>query len=254
MATVLADQADANLKAGVIILQLRVRFIGYDYGARLSMRVLLIEDDPVLGSAVRDHVSSLGSGVDWVQRIDDARASLATVPYELILLDLNLPDGRGLDLLRSLRRQASVVPVIILTAQDQIAWRIEGLNSGADDYLVKPFDLSELSARIAAVARRYARNPNPLLRLGDVEIDLARRLVSVRSKPVDLTAREWAVLARLGRHPNAMVAKADIEESLYEFGAEIDSNAVEVYISRLRKKLGRDTITTIRGAGYKVTT
>jgi two-component system OmpR family response regulator len=216
------------------------------------MRVLLIEDDTVLGDAVREHVASLGYGVDWMSRLDDAREALATAPHELILLDLNLPDGRGLDLLRGLRRQGSAVPVIILTAQDQIASRIEGLNAGADDYLVKPFDLSELSARVAAVARRYAGNPNPLLRVGDVDIDLARRLVCVGSEPVDLTAREWAVLERLARRPNTIVTKADIEESLYEFGAGIDSNAVEVYVSRLRKKLGRDVIATVRGLGYKV--
>lgn len=216
------------------------------------MRVLLVEDDQVLGDAVREHVASQGYGVDWMRRLDDAREALATVTYELVLLDLNLPDGRGLDLLRDMRRQGSAVPVIILTAQDQIAWRIEGLNSGADDYLVKPFDLSELSARVAAVARRYGGSPNPLLRLGDVDIDLARRFICVGGEPVDLTAREWAVVERLVRSPNATVAKSDIEDSLYEFGAEIDSNAVEVYVSRLRKKLGRDTIKTVRGAGYKV--
>lgn len=216
------------------------------------MRVLLVEDDDVLGEAVREHVASLGHGVDWMKRLDDAREALATVAYELVLLDLNLPDGRGLDLLRELRRQGADAPVIILTAQDQIAARIEGLNSGADDYLVKPFDLSELSARIAAVARRYSGNANPLLRRGELEIDLARRIVSVAGKPVDLTAREWAVLERLVRHPNALIAKADIEDSLYEFGAEIESNAVEVYVSRLRKKLGHDAIRTVRGAGYVI--
>lgn len=216
------------------------------------MRVLLVEDDYVLGEAVREHVASLGHGVDWMKRLDDAREALATVAYELVLLDLNLPDGRGLDLLRELRRQGADAPVIILTAQDQIAARIEGLNSGADDYLVKPFDLSELSARIAAVARRYGGRSNPLLRRGELEIDLARRIVTVAGKPVDLTAREWAVLERLIRHPNALIAKTDIEDSLYEFGAEIESNAVEVYISRLRKKLGRDSIKTVRGAGYVV--
>jgi two-component system OmpR family response regulator len=216
------------------------------------MRVLVIEDDHVLGEAVREHVASLGYGVDWMKRLDDARDALATVTFELVLLDLNMPDGRGLDLLRALRRQGSVVPVIILTAQDQISSRIEGLNSGADDYLVKPFDLSELSARIAAVARRYGGRPNPLLRLGKFDIDLARRFVSAAGKTIDLTAREWAVLERLVRHPNAIVAKSEIEDSLYEFGAEIDSNAVEVYVSRLRKKLGRDWIRTVRGAGYKV--
>lgn len=216
------------------------------------MRVLLIEDDVVLGDAVRAHVASVGYGVDWLTRLDDARDALAGVPYELVLLDLNLPDGSGLDLLRALRRDGNRVPVIILTAQDQIAARIEGLNSGADDYLVKPFDLSELSARAAAVARRYAGNPNPLLRVGQAEVDLARRIVTVCGKGVELTAREWAVLERLLRHRNAMVTKAAIEESLYEFGAEIESNAVEVYISRLRKKLGREAIRTARGVGYKV--
>ena len=216
------------------------------------MRVLLVEDDYVLGEAVREHVASLGHGVDWMKRLDDAREALATVAYELVLLDLNLPDGRGLDLLRELRRQGADAPIIILTAQDQIAARIEGLNSGADDYLVKPFDLSELSARIAAVARRYSGNANPLLRRGELEIDLARRIVSVAGRPVDLTAREWAVLERLVRHPNALIAKTDIEDSLYEFGAEIESNAVEVYVSRLRKKLGHDSIRTVRGAGYVI--
>ncbi len=216
------------------------------------MRVLLIEDDYVLGEAVRDHIASLGYGVDWMKRLDDAREALATVAYELVLLDLNLPDGRGLDLLRELRRRGADAPVIILTAQDQIAARIEGLNTGADDYLVKPFDLSELSARIAAVARRYGGHANPLLRRGELEIDLARRIVCIAGKPVDLTAREWAVFERLVRHPNALIAKTDIEDSLYEFGAEIESNAVEVYVSRLRKKLGRDAIKTVRGAGYVV--
>jgi len=216
------------------------------------MRILLVEDDGVLGEAVREHVASLGYGVDLMQNLDDARLSLSTMSYELVLLDLNLPDGHGLDLLRGLRREGATIPVIILTAQDQISARIEGLNSGADDYLVKPFDLSELTARIAAVARRYGGNPNPLLHYGEVSIDLARRSVKVGREQADLTAREWAVLERLARRPDMMVAKSDIEDSLYEFGAEIDSNAVEVYVSRLRKKLGRDLIKTVRGAGYKI--
>eukprot|EP01037_Dinobryon_pediforme_P015523 gene15523-15670_t len=195
----------------------------------LKQNRFYVQDDLVLGEAVREHVASLGYGVDLMRRLDDGRLALQTVHYELILLDLNLPDGRGLDLLRDLRRQGSAVPVIILTAQDQIAARIDGLNSGADDYLVKPFDLSELSARVAAVARRYGGNPNPLLHIGNLDIDVARRFISVSGKPVELTSREWAVFERLVRHPNLMVSKADIEDSLYEFGAEIDSNAVEVY-------------------------
>jgi two-component system OmpR family response regulator len=216
------------------------------------MRILLIEDDSVLGEAVRDHIASLGYGVDWVKSLDNAREAMTTTTYELLLLDLNLPDGRGFDFLRDLRQKGSAAPVIILTAQDQIASRIASLNAGADDYLIKPFDLSELSARVGAVARRYGGNPNPLLRLGDLDIDLAQRFISVAGRSVDLTAREWAVFERLARRPNVIIAKSDIEDSLYEFGAEVDSNTVEVYVSRLRKKLGRDAIATVRGAGYKI--
>ncbi|WP_374627982.1 response regulator transcription factor [Devosia sp.] len=216
------------------------------------MRVLLIEDDHVLGAAIRDHINSTGHSADWMQRLDDARLALDAVAYELVLLDLNLPDGRGLDLLRQLRAAGNAVPVIITTAQDQVAIRIEGLNSGADDYLVKPFDLSELTARIAAVARRYAASPLPGVEVNGVTVDLGRRTVAIAGEPVPLTAREWAVLERLLRHRGAIVTKAEIEDSLYQFGAEIESNAVEVYVSRLRKKLGRDFVTTARGMGYQV--
>ncbi len=217
-----------------------------------KVRVLLIEDDHVLGAAIRDHINSTGHSADWMQRLDDARLALDAVAYELVLLDLNLPDGRGLDLLRQLRAAGNAVPVIITTAQDQVAIRIEGLNSGADDYLVKPFDLSELTARIAAVARRYAASPLPGVEVNGVTVDLGRRTVAIAGEPVPLTAREWAVLERLLRHRGAIVTKAEIEDSLYQFGAEIESNAVEVYVSRLRKKLGRDFVTTARGMGYQV--
>ena len=216
------------------------------------MRVLLIEDDHVLGAAIRDHIASDGHGVDWMQRLDDARLAMQAVTYELVLLDLNLPDGRGLDFLRELRAARNPVPVIIATAQDQIAVRIEGLNSGADDYLVKPFDLSEMTARFAAVARRSTGNPLPEIRIGDVSIDIGRKLVSVAGKSSILTAREWAVLERLVSHRGAVVSKGDIEDSLYALGAEVESNAVEVYVSRLRKKLGHDFVTTARGLGYQV--
>ncbi len=206
----------------------------------------------MLGAAIRDHINSTGHSADWMQRLDHARLALEAVPYELVLLDLNLPDGRGLDLLRQLRAAGNAVPVIITTAQDQVAIRIEGLNSGADDYLVKPFDLSELTARIAAVARRYAASPLPGVEVNGVMVDLGRRTVAIAGEPVPLTAREWAVLERLLRHRGAIVTKAEIEDSLYQFGAEIESNAVEVYVSRLRKKLGREFVTTARGLGYQV--
>lgn len=216
------------------------------------MRVLLIEDDHVLGAAMRDHVLSAGHAIDWMRRIDDSRLALDSVRYELVLLDLGLPDGRGLDLLKEIRSAGITVPVIITTAQDQVAARIEGLNAGADDYLVKPFDLAEMSARIAAVARRYGGNPIPTVVSAGVAIDLAHRTAGVNGKPVSLTAREWAVLERLLSRRGAIVTKSEIEDSLYAFGAEIESNAVEVYISRLRKKLGREFVHTSRGLGYQV--
>lgn len=218
------------------------------------MRILLIEDDHVLGEAIRDHLLSLGHAADWMQRLDESRLALQSVTYELVLLDLGLPDGRGLDLLRELRAAGNQVPVIITTAQDQVAIRIEGLNAGADDYLIKPFDLSEMSARIAAVSRRYGGNPVPTLVAERVAIDLARREASVNGKSANLTAREWAVLERLLTRRGAIVTKSELEDSLFEFGAEVESNAVEVYVSRLRKKLGHDFVHTVRGLGYQVRT
>jgi len=216
------------------------------------MRVLLVEDAPGLGEAVREQIADDGHAVDWVQRLDHARNSVRTTPYALILLDLMLPDGRGLDFLRQQRSAGDVTPVIILTAQDQISDRIAGLNAGADDYLVKPFDLFELSARVAAVARRYSGNPNPQIRLGDLQVDMSARTVQRAGTTVDLTAREWALFEAFVQRPSALLSKSQLEERLYAFGAEIESNTIEVYISRLRKKLGRDLIETVRGMGYRL--
>ena len=218
------------------------------------MRILLIEDEPSLGQAVREHVAATGHAVDHVLRLDDAKAALRAVDYGLVLLDLHLPDGRGLDLLKSLRSAGDKRPVIILTARDQIRDRIEGLNAGADDYLVKPFDLGELAARVAAVARRSAGDPSPVIRLGEIEIDQAGRVASRNGTRIDITGREWAVLDRLLSRRNQVVTKTQIEEALYPFGAEIESNAIEVHVSRLRKKLGRDFIETVRGVGYRLGT
>lgn len=216
------------------------------------MRVLLIEDDAVLGEAVRDYVAGLGHAVDWMQTLADARAAAATVDYDLLLLDLRLPDGSGLPLLTELRRSGLATPIIILTAHDQISDRIEGLNSGADDYLVKPFNLGELGARMLAVARRYAGAALPVLEAGPLTIQLADRRVLRDGAAVDLSSREWAVLARLAARPEAVVSKGQIEEALYAFGSEIESNTVEVYVSRLRKKLGKDCVETLRGIGYRL--
>jgi len=216
------------------------------------MRILLVEDDRTLGDAVRDQVAADGHAIDWATRLADAEAGVLSVPYDLILLDLMLPDGQGLAFLRARRAAGDVTPVIILTARDRISERIEGLNAGADDYLVKPFDLAELSARIDAVGRRYSGNPNPLVSLGDLDIDLASRAVRCRGKTVDLTAREWRLLEALLRRPGSILSKAQLEEHLYSFDAAFESNTIEVHVSRLRKKLGRDVIETVRGVGYRL--
>ncbi|AMZ70972.1 MULTISPECIES: response regulator transcription factor [Pseudomonas] len=216
------------------------------------MRVLLVEDSPRLGDAVREQIADDGHAVDWVQNLAQARSSVSTTAYDLILLDLMLPDGRGLDFLRQRRSAGDATAVIILTAQDQISDRIAGLNAGADDYLVKPFDLFELSARVAAVARRYSGNPNPQIRLGELHVDMAARTVHRADVAVDLTAREWALLEAFIQRPGALLSKGQLEDRLYAFGAEIESNTIEVYISRLRKKLGRDLIETVRGMGYRM--
>ena len=214
------------------------------------MRILLVEDDETIGSAVRDHIAAGPHAVDWVKNLADADEVTNAVQYGLILLDLQLPDGSGVDFLKRLRRRPDETPVMILTARDQISDRIEGLNSGADDYLVKPFNLGELTARILAVARRYTGNPQPTIRFADLEIDQPQRRVRLEGKDVVLTGREWAVLDLLVARPGAIVSKDKIEEALYSFGSEIESNTVEVYVSRLRKKIGRDRIRTARGVGY----
>lgn len=216
------------------------------------MRILLIEDQDLLGDAVADYISSSGHAVDWMKTIADGRAAVEIVKYDLILLDLGLPDGNGTDYLRDLRKAGVIVPVIILTARDRIQDRIEGLNAGADDYLVKPFDLDELGARMAAVLRRMKSTPFKAVTIGSLQIQADTRLVELDGKSVSLTAKEWVVLEELVRRPNTIISKERIEEALYAFGSEIESNTVEVYISRLRKKLGAKLIATYRGLGYRI--
>lgn len=216
------------------------------------MRILLIEDDAVLGAAVRDQIAADGHSLDWVMRLDAASDHLAVAGYDLILLDLMLPDGRGIPFLRGLRTSGNTAPVIILTALDQISDRIAGLNAGADDYLVKPFDLSELSARIGSVARRYSGNPNPLVTRGELEVDLAARSVRLKGRAVVLTAKEWVLLEAFLQRPQQLLSKAQLEERLYSFDTEIESNTIEVHVSRLRKKLGHGVIETERGLGYRL--
>ncbi|MGY4879101.1 response regulator transcription factor [Vreelandella aquamarina] len=218
------------------------------------MRVLLVEDAPGLGDAVQEQISDDGHAVDWVQSLGYAETSIHTTPYDLVLLDLMLPDGYGIDFLKQLRKNGNTTPVIILTARDQVLDRIEGLNAGADDYLVKPFDLSELSARVSAVARRYRGNPNPMVRIGELDINLSDHTIFLQGVAIELTSREWALLEAFIQHPGMLLSRSQLEDRLYEFGAEIESNTIEVYVSRLRKKLGRDLIMTVRGMGYRLKT
>lgn len=216
------------------------------------MRILMVEDDVGLAPAVRDQIAADGHLCDWACSLAEARDYLRSVPYDLVLLDMMLPDGLGLTLLKELRRGGSMVPVIVMTAMDRITDRIDGLNAGADDYLVKPVDLFELSARIGAVARRYAGNPNPHLRLAAFEIDLGNRTVRSPEGPVNLSLREWIILEVLLHNRGNVVSKSRLEDRLYSFDADVESNTIEVYVSRLRKKLGRSSVETLRGLGYRV--
>lgn len=216
------------------------------------MRVLLVEDDLVLGPAVADQIMADGHSVDRVTTLDEAQSALMAFPFDLILLDLLLPDGRGIPFLKSLRSRGDATPVIIITALDQVSDRIAGLQSGADDYLVKPFDLSELSARIGSVSRRYAGNPNPLIRHGDLDIDIAGRTVLKSGVKIALTNREWAIFEALLQRPNQVVGKSQIEEVLSNFDTSVGPNTIEVHISHLRKKIGKDVILTERGLGYRL--
>lgn len=217
------------------------------------MRVLLVEDDELLGDAVKTHVHRQGHAVDWALSCETAEENLAVTPYDLMLLDLRLPDGSGLDILKALRARRDETPVIIMTAHDQVSDRIAGLNAGADDYLVKPVDLGELQARIHAVSRRYGTHKLPAIVVNGLSVYPSdRRIEDAGGVSIILSSREWAVLDRLIARKRAIVSKAQIEEALYAFGAEVESNTVEVYVSRLRRKLGRDAIETVRGVGYRI--
>ena len=171
--------------------------------------------------------------------------------FDLALFDLSLPDGNSLALLQKLRRQGKTIPVIIITARDQISDRITGLEAGADDYLVKPFDLDEMIARIHTIMRRYEGNPNPVIKFGNIQIDQSGHRVFVSNVEVELTAKEWAVVQKLSSQPGHIFSKEQMEATLYNFDSEVGSNTLEVYVSRIRKKLGKDHIETVRGLGYR---
>jgi two-component system, OmpR family, response regulator QseB len=221
------------------------------------MRLLLVEDDRMIGEGLRAALRLEGHAVDWVRDVAAARASLASEAFDLVLLDLGLPAGQGssapadgLSVLRELRARRDATPVIVLTARDAPGDRVTGLDSGADDYLVKPFELDELNARIRAVSRRHGGRAEPVLSHGGVTLDPSTRQVTKDGQPVLLSAREFAVLEALMQRPGAVLSRAQLEDRLYGWGDAVESNAVSVYVLQLRRKLGAEFIGNMRGVGY----
>ena len=216
------------------------------------MRLLLVEDDPMIGEALLDALRAEHYAVDWVRDGVMADAALRSESYDLVLLDLGLPRCGGLDVLRALRKRRATVPVLIATARDAIGDRIAGLDAGADDYVVKPFDVDELLARIRALIRRSAGRGEPVFSHKGVTLNPATREAAVGGEPVALSAREWAVLEPMLQRPGVVFSRVQLEQKLYGWKDDINSNAVEVYVHGLRKKLGSDLIETVRGLGYLV--
>jgi two-component system OmpR family response regulator len=215
--------------------------------------LLLLEDDPGLGAGLRDYLLADGHMVDWCQRLG-AVAPLRDEPYDALLVDWQLPDGSGLDWVRALRRRGDATPVLVMTARDLLDDRVRGLDAGADDYLVKPFDPEELSARIRAITRRRSGTGSPRLTFGDVELDLTGRTAYVHGIRARLTAREWALLEALALRAGRLVSKADLDSLVLGLEGEVASNSLEVHVSSLRRKLGRRCIETVRGLGYRIVT
>ncbi|MGX4640400.1 response regulator [Massilia sp. SYSU DXS3249] len=216
------------------------------------MRVLLVEDDYMIGNVVQQALRDASYGVDWVVDGDAALHSLACLPYEMVLLDLGLPKKDGMAVLRSIRSSGRRVPVLLLSARDATEDRVAGLDGGADDYLVKPFQLSELLARMRAVTRRQGPAVGPVLSNGVVTLDPATHEASANGKPVRLTGREFALLQALLVRPGAILSRADLESRIYGWNEEVESNAVEFLIHSLRRKLGSSAIKNVRGVGWMV--
>lgn len=216
------------------------------------MRLLLIEDDPMIGRAMQAGLLAAGFALDWVRDGRAGELALANAEHDLVLLDLGLPVKDGMALLRAVRARADHVPVIIVSARDTLAERIGGLDAGADDYLLKPFDLDELIARVHALLRRAAGSASGQTRCGGLVLDARRRMVSLDGAAVTLTAREFALLEALMRRPGAVISRQRLEDTVYAWGQEVASNVVEVHLYHLRQKLGATRIINVRGAGYRM--
>lgn len=216
------------------------------------MRLLLVEDDAMIGQALRQGLTGAGFTVDWARDGREAELALANGVYDLAVLDLGLPGKDGMTVLHDLRARGDALPVLIVTARDAIAQRIAGLNAGADDYVPKPFDLDELIARVRALLRRHAGGGAPLMHCGALTLDPVRKQVTLAGEAVALSAREFALLETLMRRPGAVLSREQLEDALYGWNEEIASNAVEVHLHNLRRKLGPGIIRNVRGVGYKV--
>lgn len=214
------------------------------------MRVLIVEDDPLLGDALAAGLKQRGFEADWVQDGRDAQTAIRAETFAAVVLDLGLPGLGGLELLRGERARGNKVPVLILTARDAIQDRIAGLDSGADDYVVKPTDLDELAARLRALVRRSKGEPAPVLQIGPLVLDPAARLVTSDGQLIDLSPREFALLQELMLNAGRVLSREQLEERMYRWGDEVESNAVEVHVHHLRRKLGVQVVKTIRGVGY----
>jgi two-component system response regulator QseB len=216
------------------------------------MRVLLVEDDGMIAQGLQTALRQGGFTVDWMSDGNSAAAALQTASFDVVLLDLGLPQRDGTEVLRELRKRGDTTPVIVLTARDEIQHRIAGLDAGADDYIVKPFDLDEVMARIRSVLRRANGRVEPIMVHGELRLDLVSRTIERNGNPINLSAHEYAVLEALLLRPGAVLSRTQLEDRLYGWDEQIGSNAVEVYIHGLRRKLGSDVIRTLRGVGYFV--
>ena len=216
------------------------------------MRLLLVEDDPMLGDAMQRVLQQESFAVDWARDGEEAELALNAVEYDLVLLDLGLPGKNGLDVLRDLRKRKDSKPVIILTARDAVSDRIAGLDSGADDYMVKPFDPDELAARIRALLRRRDGRVEPIITFGPLALNPATHELCSYGKAIRLSLREFSIISLLLERPGATISREQLEERLYGWNEEVESNAIEVHIHNLRKKIGVNLIRTIRGVGYQM--
>jgi len=216
------------------------------------VRILVVEDDPLIADGIRAGLQMAGASIDAVETCQDALAALAADEFAAVVLDIMLPDGSGLDVLRGMRARADRTPVLLLTARDDVGDRVAGLDAGADDYLGKPFDLDELGARLRAIIRRQSGRASSSLSHGAISLDMAQSSVRVDGEPVQLSRREFAILSALMEHPGAVRSRSDLESRLYGWADEVESNAVEVHIHNLRAKIGRRAIETLRGIGYRM--